>query len=910
VLATAAVLVVATVPVGSVAVAALDTAAEPLAATSLTYTDVDVPGATYTHVTGVNALGVIVGYFGDTLGEHGFIDDQGTFTTVDVPGGSGTLLTSINDFGAVTGAYWDSGGVSQHGFLRAADGTFTWLDDPNVVPLDRQGTVPSQVNNAGVVVGYSFRTDLDGHTYPDGGVTSATQNHGFVWQNNHFTTYDAPGSTVADLPDSGTWLRGISRTGDMVGNAVYINDGPPSMAFVVSGRTVRTFVDPTVPINFCGYTEAVQINAVGTIAGNSGNPCAPTHSAWLLTGNSYLYLSHPGAIETVVGSLNDNGVVGGTWTSSDGVDHGFTLTVPSATVTGKVTPSGPFYPGTRFGVRACPSDEPFGSTCVGGTLTTADASGNFVLTLIPGSWTLAGFAWNGGDPEQETYSPTTEVTLASGRATKLSFVLPSQLGSVSGTTKPYGTFPSNTTYGALACPAIEPFAADCADGRTVVADSSSRYSLALPPGSWSVGGIAWSGGNGEAVLSGYQQATLAVGQALKASFIVGSPYGVVIGTVKPSGIVPAGTTYAALACPAGNPLVLTCEGAVLARADTTGRYSLVLFAGAWNVEGVAFAGGSTSTVLTSPTPAVLTVSPRSSTTIAFSIPTPYGVAIGRTRADTAVPLGTTFGAYACRASEPFSFTCSTLAIVNGGSTGTYQLALTPGTWNVAGVVWTAGSSPQRLTSGAVTVNISTGQGANLPDFVVTSPYGVVSGTVTPGASFPSRTTYAALACPAGESLAVTCASANLVMVDSRGNYILALLPGTWQVAGVAFPGGGPYAVLTPEQTVNVTTAQPLTRSFVVPVPTHVTLNSPTAGSSGQPVLLSALLFNLVGNPISGVPVSFTLGSASCTATTDRGGRAVCTLAPTGPPQTVMLVATFEGSSQYSSSTSAAPFAIH
>src|SRR5215470_10683204 len=57
-----------------------------------TFTSFDVPGATLTHVNGINARGDIVGWYLDGSGQqHGFVRDQSGFSAIDFPGSLGTI---------------------------------------------------------------------------------------------------------------------------------------------------------------------------------------------------------------------------------------------------------------------------------------------------------------------------------------------------------------------------------------------------------------------------------------------------------------------------------------------------------------------------------------------------------------------------------------------------------------------------------------------------------------------------------------------------------------------------------------------------------------------------------------------------------------------------------------------------
>lgn len=292
-----------------------------------TYTTVEVPGASYTAVTGVNNRGTIVGYYGDDSTEHGFIESGGELTTVDVPGTDHTRLTSINDAGTVTGSYLTDYGNVTHGFLRDAKGNVTVLDDPEIEGGAPSGTVASGVNDAGTVVGYYFSTIGD-PTDP------TTAYHGFVWRSGSFTTYDAPGSTTTGPRYAGTQLFGVNKAGTVVGRTSFLEEGvPPDQAILVSRSQFSTYVDPVVPRNFCGYTHFVAINVRGTIAGNSGNGCAPYFYAWLKDGDTFTPVAFPDATATVVNGINDRGVVVGSWRMDTptpdgyrfGPEHGFVL---------------------------------------------------------------------------------------------------------------------------------------------------------------------------------------------------------------------------------------------------------------------------------------------------------------------------------------------------------------------------------------------------------------------------------------------------------------------------------------------------------------------------------------------------------------------------------------------------------
>jgi probable HAF family extracellular repeat protein len=97
-------------------------------AVALTFTTIDVPGAIFTQVQGINAAGQIVGVYEDrSFISHGFLLDNGTFTTIDVPGATFTAAYGIDAAGQIVESYTDFS--SGHGFLLN-NGTFTTIDFP------------------------------------------------------------------------------------------------------------------------------------------------------------------------------------------------------------------------------------------------------------------------------------------------------------------------------------------------------------------------------------------------------------------------------------------------------------------------------------------------------------------------------------------------------------------------------------------------------------------------------------------------------------------------------------------------------------------------------------------------------------------------------------------------------------
>src|SRR6476646_8261658 len=66
-------------------------------AATFSFTQIDVPGASFTQALGINNAGQIVGSFNNSTGVHGFLTNNtgGSFTPIDVPGAFFTSPSGI-----------------------------------------------------------------------------------------------------------------------------------------------------------------------------------------------------------------------------------------------------------------------------------------------------------------------------------------------------------------------------------------------------------------------------------------------------------------------------------------------------------------------------------------------------------------------------------------------------------------------------------------------------------------------------------------------------------------------------------------------------------------------------------------------------------------------------------------------
>ncbi len=174
------------------------------------FTTIDIPdGVGSTWALGINNSDKIVGFYADATGDHGFLlDALGKFTPIDVPGSCDpthkpcsdvfTHAWAINDDDVIVGFYGNDEGF--HGFVRNPGGGLTYpIDVPDAAPYSE--TMPRYteifgINNSGSMVG----------TYSTAGAY-----HGFVRNpGGTFTTSDVPGAIWTEI-------FGINGSGRMVG---------------------------------------------------------------------------------------------------------------------------------------------------------------------------------------------------------------------------------------------------------------------------------------------------------------------------------------------------------------------------------------------------------------------------------------------------------------------------------------------------------------------------------------------------------------------------------------------------------------------------------------------------------------------------------------------------------------------
>jgi hypothetical protein len=338
-----------------------------------------VPGSIGTYPQSMNNSQTLTGfYLTSSGGTHGFLrTPDGVITTFDVPGSTYTQPVSINDSGVITGVWQGPNTQSPSGFVRAANGTITTLQNkdnngdafypqpvkinasgeilgnyPGVGPashmftlspsgtlllfsLGQSGDYPSEatgLSDSGAIVGYGGEVPLgqsSGFIFPPSGpVQSPTT--GFI----NASYIDVPGSY-------GTFPTAINASGTIVG-CYSVNTNPPGdsaaltfydFEYQSSGTFTTLSLPGTVPSCvianlYAGFNGAapvygivpatITIDDAGTIVGTYTDASNRTSGFMQTTGGTLAPVIAPGASATTATSVNSGNDVAGYFVQSGG----------------------------------------------------------------------------------------------------------------------------------------------------------------------------------------------------------------------------------------------------------------------------------------------------------------------------------------------------------------------------------------------------------------------------------------------------------------------------------------------------------------------------------------------------------------------------------------------------------------
>lgn len=289
----------------------------------------------------INQWGVVVGSYLDANNVfHAFIRSaEGKITAFDAPGAdttandfNGTWAQGINDLGDITGYYDDAMGVA-HGYVRSPGGVFKFFDSPD----GENGTVPLFINLERSVVGYALDTNLLFHAFlrhPD----------------NTITDFVGPGSCTSGIPggcygSSATYvdLFGTAighfedNSGNFVGQGVMRGPRGTLVTFAVPGAGTDTYQGTGCPGCNLG------VNLWGVIAGTYTDDNNVHHGFVRSPEGRYTTFDAAGAgtgayqgtgcFSDCPVSLNDFGVITGSYIDSNDEQHGYQRTADGDFVT-------------------------------------------------------------------------------------------------------------------------------------------------------------------------------------------------------------------------------------------------------------------------------------------------------------------------------------------------------------------------------------------------------------------------------------------------------------------------------------------------------------------------------------------------------------------------------------------------
>ena len=279
----------------------------------------------------INDASDVLGYYWDAKElSHGFVYSNGGYTDltdssaitlqIDPPGLYGTDVLAINDAGVVVGYYTNAYGAN-HGFIYS-NGTYSNLGDPSASIDTLAGGFEDTYPLAINNAGQVAGYYIDSNTDSD---------RGFIFSNGTYTTLNDP--LAGQGYEQGTRAVAINNFGVVVGD--YVDASDNEHGFIYSNGTYTTLNDPLAA------TSSVQsINDAGVVIGTFTNG-----RGFVYSNGTFTTLQDPGAVETIPLAINDAGEVVGYYTDDRGVTHGFlysngiytNLDYPTATVGTEIT---------------------------------------------------------------------------------------------------------------------------------------------------------------------------------------------------------------------------------------------------------------------------------------------------------------------------------------------------------------------------------------------------------------------------------------------------------------------------------------------------------------------------------------------------------------------------------------------
>jgi len=291
------------------------------------------PGATDTVSFHITNRGEVIGQFSDPSGTHGFIRAaDGTFTIIDAHGDAATISAALAKDGTIVGYYASYIG-RWAGFIRTPDGQFSDL----VAPHGKIATYPISLSKAGWIAGwgesgtrkrpvpFGFLRDPQGHYAEFAGelrvscansgntIAGVLDGNGFVRTPDGTITQFAPAGAVY------TYASAINDAGTVTGSSDFSSNTYSEGFIRASDGTISTFAVPGENVQ---YTYAESINKSGVVAGWFQNRDLSAHGFIRASDGTITPIDVPGGGGTEINGINDKGEAAGDF-FKDGTRTGF-----------------------------------------------------------------------------------------------------------------------------------------------------------------------------------------------------------------------------------------------------------------------------------------------------------------------------------------------------------------------------------------------------------------------------------------------------------------------------------------------------------------------------------------------------------------------------------------------------------
>jgi hypothetical protein len=270
---------------------------------------------TFNQLLGINNEGAIAGYFGSGAQDHpnkGYLllppYSQGSYQNENFPGSVQTQVTGLNDLGVTVGFWSSMNNASQvndnFAFYRLRNGTFGNANFPTGDAASPPVDQLLGVNDSDVAVG--FWTDGQGN------------NHGYTYniRSHRFTVVSDP-----NAPSAGLTAAAINNFGQIAGFYANPATGNTDGFLQAGGR----FIDLAVP--GAASTMALGVNDLDEVVGvytvGSGSNSAMHGFTWTPRGGFTSIDDPHGMGTTTINGVNDRGDLVGFYVDSVGNTDGF-----------------------------------------------------------------------------------------------------------------------------------------------------------------------------------------------------------------------------------------------------------------------------------------------------------------------------------------------------------------------------------------------------------------------------------------------------------------------------------------------------------------------------------------------------------------------------------------------------------